>query len=57
MSKTLKYPEFKSKEGKLINADLNGLLNILKKAVGEFEYTIEVCSTPIRVNIISSYKS
>lgn len=37
--------------GKLINADLNGSLNILKKVVGEFEYPIEVCSTPLRVTI------
>ena len=42
---------FKSKEGKLINADLNGSLNILKKVVGDFSYPIEVCSTPIRVNV------
>jgi transposase, IS605 orfB family len=42
---------FKSKEGKLINSDLNGSLNILKKVVGDFSYPIEVCSTPLRVNI------
>ena len=40
---------YKSLEGKLINADLNGSLNILRKAVpNAFEkcYGIEVCSTP-----------
>ena len=40
---------YKSSSGKLINADLNGSLNILKKAVpNAFEkcYGIEVCSTP-----------
>lgn len=40
---------YKSLEGKLINADLNGSLNILKKAVpNAFDkcYGIEVCSTP-----------
>lgn len=37
---------FKTQNGKLINADLNGALNILKKAIGEFKYSIEVCSTP-----------
>lgn len=42
---------FKSKEGKLINADLNGSLNILKKVVGEFEYPIEVCSTPSKITV------
>ena len=31
---------FKSKDGKLINADLNGSLNILKRVVGEFQYPI-----------------
>lgn len=42
---------FRSAKGKLINADLNGSLNILKKVVGEFEYPIEVCSTPLRVTL------
>ena len=51
LGERIKRGLFKSKEGKLINADLNGSLNILKKVVGEFEYPIEVCSTPVRVNI------
>jgi putative transposase len=39
---------FKSKHNKLINADLNGSLNIMKKVVGKFNYNpIEVCSTPL----------
>ena len=46
---------FKSKTGRLINADLNGSLNIMRKAVGErafssdgkVKYPIEVCSTPV----------
>lgn len=40
---------YKSLEGKLINADLNGSLNILRKAVpNAFDkcYGIEACSTP-----------
>ena len=40
---------YKSSEGRIINADLNGSLNILRKAVpNAFEkcYGIEVCSTP-----------
>ena len=51
LGKRIKRGLFKSKEGKLINADLNGSLNILKKAVGEFQYSIEAWSTPLRVNI------
>ena len=40
---------YKSSEGRIINADLNGSLNILRKAVPnafEKSYGIEVCSTP-----------
>jgi transposase len=39
-----------NKNGRIINADLNGSLNILRKVVGEFQYSIEVCSTPKRLN-------
>lgn len=42
---------FKTEKGKLINADHNSALNILKKAIGEFQYPIEVCSTPIVLTI------
>lgn len=38
---------FKTKENKIINADLNGALNILRKEVPELQYGIEVCSTPV----------
>ena len=41
----------KSRNGKLINADLNGSLNILKKAVVEFQYPIEVCGTPCVITL------
>ena len=51
LGKRIKRGLFKSKEGKLINADLNGSLNILKKVVGEFEYPIEVCSTPLKITL------
>ena len=38
---------FKSDGGELINADLNGALNILRKVIGNFNYDpIKVCSTP-----------
>ena len=39
---------FKSSDGSLINADVNGALNILRKVIGKFEYdSIKVCSTPL----------
>ena len=40
---------FKSSTNKLINADLNGSLNILRKVFGDFKYPIEACCTPVRV--------
>ena len=42
---------FRSSSGKIINADLNGALNILRKVVGEFQYPVEVCSTPLVVTL------
>lgn len=51
LGERIKRGLFKSKEGKLINADLNGSLNILKKVVGKFEYSIEVCSTPSKITL------
>ena len=51
LGKRVKRGLFKSAKNRIINADLNGSLNILKKVVGEFEYPIEVCSTPLRVAI------
>lgn len=39
---------FKSSNGKLINADVNGALNILRKVIGNYVYDpIKVCSTPL----------
>ena len=43
---------FRTGTGKMMNADLNGSLNIMRKAVGEkafVNYQIEVCSTPVVV--------
>ena len=41
---------FNTSDGTLINADVNGALNILKKVIGKFEYNlIKVCSTPLVV--------
>ncbi len=49
----IKYgkPLFKTATKKLINADLNGSLNILRKVIGEFQYPIKVCSTPLVLTI------
>ena len=39
---------FKSSNAKLINADVNGALNILRKVIGNYDYDpIKVCSTPL----------
>ena len=51
LGKRVKRGLFRSAKNRIINADLNGSLNILRKVVGEFEYPIEVCSTPLRINI------
>ena len=51
LGKRVKRGLFQTKEKRLINADLNGSLNILRKAVGEFQYPIEVCSTPLVLTI------
>ena len=50
--KRIKRGLFKASENKLINADLNGSLNILRKVIGEFQYPIEVCSTPLKITIM-----
>ena len=51
LGKRIKRGLFRSAKNRIINADLNGSLNILKKVVGEFQYPIEVCSTPLRVTL------
>lgn len=46
--KRIKRGLFKTAGGNIINADVNGGLNILRKAVGKFDYDpIEVCSAPV----------
>ena len=45
--KRIKRGLFRTNEGRLINADLNGSLNIMRKVIGDFQYPIEVCSTPL----------
>ena len=51
LGKRIKRGLFRSAKNKIINADLNGSLNILRKVVGEFQYPIEACSTPLRVTL------
>ena len=51
LGKRIERGLFRSAKNRIINADLNGSLNILRKVVGEFQYPIEVCSTPLRVTL------
>ena len=51
--KRIKRGLFKSSQGKLINADVNGALNILRKVIGNFNYDpVQVCSTPKTFNVL-----
>ena len=53
LGKRVKRGLFKSSTGKLINADVNGSLNILRKVMGDFEFDpIRVCSTPKVINVL-----
>lgn len=46
--KRIKRWLFQSADGRLINADINGALNILKKVIGKYNYdSIKVCSMPL----------
>ena len=49
--KRIKRGIFRSYDGRLINADLNGALNILRKEIPNVfnEYGIEVCSMPVNL--------
>ena len=50
VGKRIKRGLYKASDGRLINADVNGALNILKKVIGKFDYdSIKVCSTPLVV--------
>lgn len=52
VGKRIKRGLYKASDGRLINADVNGALNILKKVIGKFEYdSIKVCSTPLVVTL------
>lgn len=54
--KRIKRGLFRTHSGKLINADLNGSLNIMRKVIGEFQYPIEVCSTPLVKTMFDTIK-
>ena len=44
---------FKSSTGVIINADVNGALNILRKVIGDYSYDpVHVCSTPKTINVL-----
>ena len=49
LGKRIKRGLFRSSKNRLINADLNGSLNILRKVIGEFQYSIGACCTPVRI--------
>ena len=44
---------FKSSNGILLNADVNGAFNILRKVIGNFKFDpVQVCSTPKTFNVL-----
>ena len=53
VGKRVKRGLFRTANGKYINADVNGSLNILKKVIGKYDYdSIQVCSTPLVIKTI-----
>lgn len=54
VGKRIKRGLFKSQCGKLINADVNGSYNILRKVISDFKYEIEaVAVQPLRMNLLT----
>lgn len=55
LGKRIKRGLYQSKEGKFLNADVNGSYNIMRKVVGETIYDIvnpiEVCSMPYKFSV------
>lgn len=49
LGKRVRRGLYKTSKGRLINADLNGSFNILRKVFGEFQYSIGACCTPVRI--------
>lgn len=57
MGKRVKRGLYQSSTGRLINADVNGAINIMRKVVGDSEYVTRIIDSgrlfrPIRVNIL-----
>ena len=57
LGKRVKRGLFQSSIGKLINADVNGSLNILRKVVGDSELIAQIINSgwlfqPLRVNVL-----
>ena len=50
LGKRVKRGLFQSKIGKLINADVNGALNILRKVLGDSQYVIEIINSGLLFN-------
>lgn len=51
--KRIKRGLFRSLFGWLINADINGAFNIMRKVIGNFDFDpIQVCSTPKTINVL-----
>lgn len=60
LGKRVRRGLFQSSTGKTINADVNGALNILRKAVGDSEITSKIAGSgrlfrPVRCNIMSNH--
>ena len=57
LGKRVKRGLLQSSIGKLINADVNGSLNILRKVVGDSEQLVQIINSgwlfqPLRVNVL-----
>ena len=57
LGKRVKMRLFQSSIGKLINADVNGSLNIIRKVVGDSEQLVRIINSgwlfqPLRVNVL-----
>lgn len=55
LGKRIKRELYQSRDGKFLNADINGSYNIMRKVVEETIYdiinSIEVCSTPYKFSV------
>lgn len=52
LGKRIKRGLFQSSVGKLINADVNGAMNILRKVVGDSRYVLEIINSGLLLNPI-----